>query len=1452
MRGVSDDKTSAKASACPEALSGDDQLKLARSTRRIGRAQTISIAPSLGLPLLLAACGGGGGGGARPAPLPPPPPSPPPTPEASADSGAVAAGATAVTGNVLANDTPAAGQNGAPAVSAVAVQGGAAGVVGQAIVTDFGTLTLNSNGSYSYAALDNVAVKALAAGQTHTDVFTYTVTNGSGSTTSTLNLTITGANDAPVAVADAAAITEDAAPNSVAGNVLSNDSDPDAGTVLAVVQVGGQAANVGLALAGTYGSLKLNADGSYTYTLDNADLDTQRLAAGQSATETFSYLVSDGTGGTAQAALTVTITGVNDAPVAVADAAAIIEDAAPNAVTGNVLANDSDADAGAVLAVVQVSGQALTGTYGNLKLNADGSYIYTLDNEDPDTEALSTGQSGQDVFSYQISDGAGGTSTGQISVVVNGRTAAVAAADDVMTIDASTESGAALNLFANDAGTGLQLSLLQLPNRSGVGGAFPWTLSSAIGTLTVAADGTASYQFGGGWANIGAGQSYTDVFSYTVREASGQSDSATLRVTISRAAERIIGGTAAPDHLVAEVTDTVLNGGDGNDVLVGSYGQDVLNGGAGNDRLSGWINDQLVGAYSANRDQFFGGAGDDVIVGGGSVFADTAIYAGKRADYSVQVTGSQIIVRDLNLADSDEGTDTLTGIELLQFSDQIVAQPNPSSNYLTATQGIRDAAIDLSGSQTFSIGSADGGRIFYFDPTAVQLLSFAGDPAPSWLSFDLASQRLAGTVPAGFEGLVDLLVQPTVSGTTREFDIARLYFYTPRPGDTVGTSGSNEIFAGTGGDDRVFHMGRGDRAIASPGADVYEGSPSENSSGAWPLLDYSGSDAAIFLDLNLGTARGGYAEGDVILNIGSIIGSSFADTIIGSVTSEVIDPGAGDDHVVVDHKAVDPSSYGYIHVWGGPGADVIEGVRLASAEVDYSRSAAGISVTMGVRASGGDAEGDLLINIDKIIGSRFDDVIRLDAAIGTSFSGGSADGGDGNDLLEGNGGSNWLDGGNGNDRLYGFAGDDNLTGGAGADTLDGGAGSDTVAYHGSGAVQIDLTQGTAHGGDAEGDTLIGIENIRMGGYAADILRGNAADNYLWGQAGNDQLYGMAGNDTLGLYAGGSSVLIDGGDGVDTFIAFQLTAIDLAAGTANASGASATLISIENVDVYEPGATAYGTDSANLLRSNTSGDVFLYGRGGDDRLFGASGNDVLAGGAGADLLDGFGGVDTASYAGGSIGVQVDLRSGQGQGGDAAGDTLLRIANLIGSDAGDILVGNGDVNSLRGHDGNDILLSIGGNDWLVGDNGDDLLIGGTQNAGAGRDLLVTLDGSSTIGTGGAGADTFVLDTAVNQGATGYSFSTAIQDFSQSDGDKLDLSDLRDSGGNVLDLQDILDHGAVTGGNLAIDLSSFTSGGQAVSGSVTLVGIDDPNDLTAADFIFSGGVDWQAQLPSGLSLT
>ena len=353
-----------------------------------------------------------------------------------------------VSGNVLTNDTDV---DIGDTHSVTAVNGNAA-EVGADVAGTYGTLHLNANGTYTYTLNNAQAnVQALAEGQSVADVFTYTNSdNHGGSSSSTLTITVNGTNDAPVAVADTNAgdpVTEAgvnpgntpfAGDPTATGNVLTNDTDVDTTDTHSVTAVNGSAANVGHDVGGTYGTLHVNADGTYTYTLNNADPDTNALAQGATAIDTFTYTNSDNHGGSSSSTLTITITGTNDAPIAVADTNAgdaVIEAgvnpgntpfAGDPTTTGNVLNNDTDVDTGDMKTVSAVNGvagnvgAAVVGTYGSVTIGSNGTYTYTLDNADPDTNALAQGATATDQFTYTVTDAHGATSSTTLTVTITG------------------------------------------------------------------------------------------------------------------------------------------------------------------------------------------------------------------------------------------------------------------------------------------------------------------------------------------------------------------------------------------------------------------------------------------------------------------------------------------------------------------------------------------------------------------------------------------------------------------------------------------------------------------------------------------------------------------------------------------------------------------------------------------------------------------------------------------------------------------------------------------------------------------------------------------------------------------------------------------------------------------------------------------------------------------------
>src|SRR5690606_361617 len=150
--------------------------------------------------------------------------------------------------------------------------------------------------------------------------------------------------------------------------------------------------NLGTTIAGTYGTLTLHADGSYTYELDNTLAATQALSPSNPGTETFSYTVKDREGATSTNTPTITVNGTNDQPVITSAPAAALGTVTEqgtanplqtNTVSGTLTASDVDTGDTKTWSIAETQG-----LYGSIAINADGTWTYTLDNNLPATIAL--------------------------------------------------------------------------------------------------------------------------------------------------------------------------------------------------------------------------------------------------------------------------------------------------------------------------------------------------------------------------------------------------------------------------------------------------------------------------------------------------------------------------------------------------------------------------------------------------------------------------------------------------------------------------------------------------------------------------------------------------------------------------------------------------------------------------------------------------------------------------------------------------------------------------------------------------------------------------------------------------------------------------------------------------------------------------------------------------------
>ena len=416
-----------------------------------------------------------------------------------------------------------------------------------------GSLTLNANGSFSYAP---------AADYHGSDSFTYRA--GDGTVTSnpaTVTISVTAVNDAPTAAGEAYSAAEDTILTVAAPGVLANDSDPD-GNPLSAALVSGP----------SHGTLALNGNGSFSYT----------PAADFTGSDSFSYRASDGTLTANPATATISVTSVNDAPTAADDAYSTGEDTTLTVAAPGVLGNDTDPD-GNPLSPLLVSGPS----HGALTPDADGSFTYSP----------AANFNGSDSFTYRASDGSLASNPATVTITVT-------PANDAPTVTVATggtcgrdDHSGTINLTVGDvenAPTALTLSVDSSNSALVPTGNVVFAGSGAARTMTV---------------STVDGRSGIAILTVTVSD--GQA-SRTVKVTVmvGGGGKDTLTGGAGADLLLAQSNNDTLSGGDGNDLLCGDSGSDTLSGGAGDDSLGGGSGgDRLTGGSGADR--FSGGSGTD-------------------------------------------------------------------------------------------------------------------------------------------------------------------------------------------------------------------------------------------------------------------------------------------------------------------------------------------------------------------------------------------------------------------------------------------------------------------------------------------------------------------------------------------------------------------------------------------------------------------------------------------------------------------------------------------------------------------------------------------------------------------------------------------------------------------------------------------------------------------------
>ena len=532
-------------------------------------------------------------------------------------------------------------------------------------------------------------------------------------------------NHAPVAVADMDTATEDIK-LFASGNVLANDSDQDAGTVLRVTNSG--------SYSGQYGTLVLQANGAYAYTLNNNSAVIQALKQGQVVSESFAYAITDGNTIkplTAASTLTMRITGTNDIPVVTADSAEVVEDGVVQ-VVGNALLNDRDVD-GDSLSVANFG--TFQSQHGQLVLRADGSYVYTLDNASNAVQSLRAGERTSDVFAVVTTDGIANVSS-QLTIGITGTNDVPVAVDDTATVREDTQPSVTGSVLTNDSDRDAN-TLLSVTN--------PGNFTGQYGTLKLLANGNYSYTLANSAAvqALAMGQIATDSFAYTATDGLASSSA---RVVIKITGEndnpvaRADAASVVEDTLLQATGNVLTNDSDidtGNRLVVSNAGLSVGQYG------------QL--ALAANGDY---------------------VYTLKNSDLKVQsLAAGQKVTETFSYTVRDDST--VPG----SASANIVITVTGTNDAPTLDVPLSDRALTTGQTLSFALPATTFSDIDQGDVLAyrAQMVNAQGvvQALPTWLQFNAVTRTFSGTPTVA--GTYSIRVTATdLSGATAldEFNIA--------------------------------------------------------------------------------------------------------------------------------------------------------------------------------------------------------------------------------------------------------------------------------------------------------------------------------------------------------------------------------------------------------------------------------------------------------------------------------------------------------------------------------------------------------------------------------------------------------------------------------------------------------------------------------------------------------
>jgi len=1356
---------------------------------------------------------------------------------------------------------------------------GAVGAISYALVGsasgNYGQIQLNPNGTYTYTLTSPASTTPQAddGANTLTETFTYQATDSLGNiVTSTIVISVV--DDVPKALNDSNANTASENQLSLTGNVLINDvqgadvvaTGPNAGPITPGT------------FTGTYGTLVLNANGTYTYTLNTNDVDFKNLGGGGNGSETFTYTLTDADGDTSTANLVLNIHN-NDDPICLdgldvkggeltvyeknlsdgssPDTPALTQsgtftvsalDGLQTLTVGGIAVVTNGVAAGFPQSVVSPLGSTFTVT-GYNPATGVVSYSYTLvDNE---THPNANGANSlTENFAVVATDNDGSSASGQINVnIVDDLPAANPDAASVA--EGDTVSG---NVLSNDVGgaDGPAISGAVVGVRAGADtsssaiGGLNSQINGTYGYLTLDANGNAVYHSN---PNVVNGPGAVDVFTYTVRDADG--DESTTTITIDVHDSCLIAASDSDVTVYEKALDLTK---DGQDLAPGTVtGSDPANSG---ETATGTLVGAVSGGTGAITYTLVGsatGSYGQLQLNADGTYTYTLTSAPKTTPSANDGpnTLSESFTYQATDALGNSTTSTLVvnivdDVPKAVASDRSVAAVEIDSNVLIV--------LDISGSMADPSGVPGLSRLDlakqaisallekYDDlgDVKVQLVTFssgATDRTSVWVDVATAKTLLAGLNAGGGTNYdAAVAVMQSAFNTSGKLTGAQNvgYFFSdgkPNEGD-IGTADETALKNFLDANNiKNYAIGLGS-GVSNANLDplAYDG------------ISHTDTNAVVVTDLNQlnsvlsGTVQGAPVTGSLLGEGGSFgADGGFIKSIVVDGTTYTYDPKAlgGQGSLIAsggaNHGTFNTANNTLSIATNNSGTLLI---NLDTGEYTYtSQKTTAVVITENIGFTVSDNDGDLASSTLTVKVIPNAPPVAMDDHVITNVL-------SGNIVVPG--------------ELL-LANDTDPNG----DTLNAtptsfntGWISKAADFTGSGAILFNNPNNNAanqslanvrNSFNATAATMTAV--LVVTGYLGSVSNSNANDedritvNLRQGETLNldhnldpgriSMEYSLNGGAWIALNDG--QTLTASADGV---YQIHITNIANATGNGNPNGAESyqLTMTLNYAGAHDVTADYHGTytasdnhggsDTANVSISYQDGHI-LTGTAGDDVLVAGTGNNVINAGDGNDVLTaGSGNNELHGGAGNDLlysGAGNDLLDG-GTGIDTTSyaHATAGVSVNLGLLGAQNTLGAGS-DTLTGIEN---LLGSNFNDSLTGDNNSNVINGGlgndTLNGGGGDDLLIGGLGNNTL-TGGAGADTF-------QWLKGNSGHDLITDFTPGT-DKLDLSQLlQGENASTASLDDYL-HFTVSGSGASvmtsIDVSAMA--GATPNQTIDLAGVN-----------------------------